>query len=150
MTIVIYAMLHVFMVCIYVEDSAFHDLLRLTDLHDWTPVGLQLTADATGACFHEREWWFRLKRWLVNDCAPAVPSDNASPVPPPQHGKRIRTLTCHLQMATQDFDYARRPAISAELQTLNCLSVSDTAYKNNCGPCSLSYGATNASRHTGH
>ena len=73
----IYAMIHVYMLCIYVgkttlpllqrrckhsstatacaEDSAFHDLLRLTDLHEWTPVPLQLTADTTVACFLERD-----------------------------------------------------------------------------------------------
>ena len=136
----IYAMVHVYMLCICVgkttipllqrlrkhataaiacaEDSAFHDLLRITDIHEWTPVPLQLTANEVGACFLERDWWFRLKRWAVNDCAPVVPGDCASPAPPPQHGKQIHTLTRQLKTTTQTRDFARRAAISPELQIL--------------------------------
>ena len=74
----IYAMVHVYMPCVYVgkstlpllqrlrkhsttattcaEDSSFHELLHPTDLHEWTPVPLQSTLDTIVACFLEPDW----------------------------------------------------------------------------------------------
>ena len=114
-SILIYAMVHVYMLCIYVgktalrllqrlrkhgtttsacaEDSSFHDLLRTTGLSEWTRVPPQFTVDKRLACFLERDWRFRLQRWAVNDCAPTVRVDDVSPVPPPQDNKHIHTLT---------------------------------------------------------
>ena len=65
------------------EDSSFHDLLRATGLSEWTPLSLQFTADENQAYFLERDWWFRLKRWIINDTAGAVPAESTSPAPPP-------------------------------------------------------------------
>ena len=133
-------MVHVYMLCIYVgkttlpllhrlrkhhttaaacaEDSSFHDLLRVSGLAEWTPIPLQFTTDENLVCFLERDWWYRLKHRAINDCAPAVHADHTSPTPPPQHSKRIHALTRQLQIATQDRDYARKSAISKELQSL--------------------------------
>ena len=47
-------------------------MLRQTGLHEWTPIPLQYVSDDVEGCFVERDWWFRLKRWALNDNAPAV------------------------------------------------------------------------------
>ena len=90
--VLVYVMVHVHMLCVYVgkthlapvqrlrtrgttatagaEDSRFHAMLRQTGLHEWTPIPLQYVYDDVEGCFVEREWWFRLKRWALNDNAP--------------------------------------------------------------------------------
>ena len=72
---IIYATIHVHMLCIYVgkttlpllqrlrkhgttadacaEDSSFHDMIQSTGLSEWTPVPLQFTTDEVEACFLE-------------------------------------------------------------------------------------------------
>ena len=66
-----------------VEDSSFHELLCITEMFEWTPMPLQFTEDENVACFLERDWWFRLKRWAVNDSALVVPASVGAPLPPP-------------------------------------------------------------------
>ena len=91
------------------EDSSFHDLQHITDLHVWTPFPLQLTSDEVYACFLERDWWFQLKRWAVNDCAPVAPAvymymytfmymPCTLRTPPPQHNKLIHTRDSSKQL----------------------------------------------------
>ena len=75
--VLIYAMIHVHMLCICVgktavpllhrlrkhgttadacaKDSSFHEMLRTTRLAEWTPVPLHITADEIRACFLERD-----------------------------------------------------------------------------------------------
>ena len=75
--VLIYAMIHVHMLCIYVgkttlpllqrlwkhgttssacaEDSSLQEMLRPTGLVEWTPVPLHFTTDEIGACFLERD-----------------------------------------------------------------------------------------------
>ena len=130
----IYAMVHVYMLCIYVGKT---NLQRVRRTHlpticcgslicmsgPLSPATYRrslATADLSRTCFLERGWWLQLKRWTVNHCAPAVPTDDSPrpPPPPPQHNKPLHTLTHQLQTAAQDRGNASRAAISQELQSL--------------------------------
>ena len=134
-------MIHVHMLCIYVgkttlpllqrlrkhgttadaraEDSSFHEMLRTRGLAEWTPVPLHFSADEIRAGFAEHVWWYRLKRWTLNECAPAVPGEaSPSQIPAAQQSKRLNTFVRQLQTATRDRDFARRHAVANELQAL--------------------------------
>ena len=123
--VLIYAMIHVHMLCIYVgkttlpllqrlrkhgttadacaEDSSFHEMPRATGLAEWTRIPFHFTTDEIRACYLERDWWSRLKRWALNDCAPAVRGETSpSQTPAAQHTKRLNTLVRQLQTATHD------------------------------------------------
>ena len=96
------------------DDSRFHEMARSTGFLEWTPVPLQFTADEIQACYLERNWWYRLRRWAMNDCARAVPDDDTSiEKPAPEHTKRLQTHT-----AARDRDFARRHAINHDFASL--------------------------------
>ena len=133
-------MVHVHMLCVYVgkthlacvrrlrkhgttaavgaEDCRFHAMLRQTGLHEWTPIPLQYVFDDVEGCFVERDWWFRLKRWALDDNAPAVPTFVHQGPPSAQKSKRLRQLLEQIWVAQQDGDFARKRAISNKLNTV--------------------------------
>ena len=75
-------------------------------------------SDDVEGCFVEREWWVRLKRWVLNDNAPAVPVDVQRGPPSAQKSKRLQKLLEQIRVAQQDGDFARKCAVSNELNTL--------------------------------
>ena len=137
----IYAMVHIHMLCLYigkttlapvsrlrkhftntvahVDECRFHDLLRTTGLNEWTPVPLQYVSNVDLGCFVEREWWFRLRRWALNDVGPAVPSSPSSSQPSAHKRQRLAQLIHETRMAQQAGDYARKRYLSEEMDTLS-------------------------------
>ena len=89
------------------EDSPFYNMLLRTGIHHWTIAPLQKTACEITACFLERAWWFKWRKWALNASAPAIPSATDSTAPPPQHTKRLGTVLRRLHSARVDGDYAQ-------------------------------------------
>ena len=139
--LLIYAMVHVHMLCLYigkttlapmsrlrkhgtdamskVEECRFHELLKKTGLSEWTPVPLKYVSDVDLGCFVEHEWWSRLRRWVVNDVAPAVPCQTNQPQPSVHKRKRLAQLVHETRMAQQAGYFVRRRYLCEELDSLS-------------------------------
>ena len=88
------------------EDSPFYSMLCRTGIHHWSIAPLQWTNCSVTACFLERSWWFKWKKWALNACALAIPSPHDQHSPAPQHTKRLGTVLRRLHTARIELDYA--------------------------------------------
>ena len=136
----VYVVFHVHLMCLYVrktgdplikrlrkhwtttragyEESPFYDMLCKTCIHEWTIVPLQCTTCDVEVCFLERDWWFGWRKWALNACAPAVPTDKSMAPPAAWHTKRFAVVIRQLQVARVDRDYARIPFLQSEASSL--------------------------------
>ena len=94
-------------------------MLLRTGIHHWTIAPLQFTNCEIKACFLECAWWFKWRKWALNACAPAIPSDTDSTAPPPQHTKRLGTVLRRLHSARIDRDYAQIHFLQKEVSAIS-------------------------------
>ena len=138
---VIYVIFHVHLFCLYIgrtecalvqhlrkhwttarsgsEDNPFHNMLLRTGIHHWTIAPLQWTNCEITACFLERAWWFKWRKWALNACAPAIPSAIDTTAPPPQHTKRLGTVLRRLHCARIDGDFAQIHFLQKEVSAIS-------------------------------
>ena len=138
---VIYVIFHVHLFCLYIgrtecalvqrlrkhwtiarsgsEDNPFYNMLLRTGIHHWTIAPLQFTDCEIKACFLERAWWFKWRKWALNACAPAIPFATDTAAPPPQHTKRLGTMLRRLHSARIDRDFAQIHFLQKEVSAIS-------------------------------
>ena len=99
------------------EDSTFHSLLKKTTEMDWTMIPVELVDSLELACYRERDWWHTVRKYALNDAAPALPT-TAQPVPGAQHTKQLQSTLRQAHVAHRNRDYAQTAIPNRHIQRI--------------------------------